>query len=249
MPKPGASTSRSAAVGLARSAGQQRVEGRVDRGRLRRVMRLAVGEGDDAGEARARHVRQRPLQRGEQARALVAGLRHLDGAELQLRQAARARLDRLPRRLDLRRAVADAGAVAAVHQQQRDIGPGLPGFLDEARVGQGEQQQREHPGAQPRAARAAPEGRHQRDRRQGAEGDQQPERQDGGEVDAGDDLVHACRVRQREVLPDRHEHQHCVGGCREGQRRQDRRRYQQQELRAARGRRGATRAGDPGRCA
>jgi hypothetical protein len=162
---------------------------------------LPIRQRDDAGQPRARDLSQRPLHAGEEARALVAALRHLDGAQLELGQAGGAGLDGGAGGLDLRGAGADdAGGFAAVHHQQGDVGPRLARLLDQARVGQRQQQQGEGAGAQRQPARRADAqpaprvaphaGQQQREQREHAERGQQPGRQGRARSRRRRDLVH-----------------------------------------------------------
>ena len=69
-------------------AGISTLSGAPPGARVGDVVHLAVGDGDRAGQARARDVGQRAVDRAEQARAGVAALRHGDGAQLQVRAAS-----------------------------------------------------------------------------------------------------------------------------------------------------------------
>jgi hypothetical protein len=191
-----------APVGFAGAAGQQGVEGRVDRRGVRHVVRLPVRQGDDAGEARARHLGQRPLQRREQARALVAGLRHLDDAEFEVGQAAGARFDGPPRRLDPCRAVADARAVA--RSTRSSAMSGRVSRVSSTRRGfpSASSSSANTPARSHAPARAAPEGRHEDEQRHRGERGQEPRRQDRGESRCRRGIAASQRAsRQARAVP------------------------------------------------
>jgi hypothetical protein len=116
------------------------------------------------------------------------------------RRPARASISR--RAASIWRAGGDGG-VAAVHHQQGDVRAGLARFLDEARIGQRQQDQREGRAASsaPRARRSAAGTSAAAPASAAATASEQPERQDGREVEAGDGLGHA-RPSRRWNRPD-----------------------------------------------
>ena len=87
-PKVGRLDDADAAVGLLALGGDQDVDG-ASGGRGGDVVDLAVGEGDDAGQAGAGDVGQGAVYRGEQGGAVVAALRHVHRAEFQVRDVRR----------------------------------------------------------------------------------------------------------------------------------------------------------------
>ena len=182
-----------AAIHLLRLGGDQHVQRGLGDGRFRDVVRLAVGDGDDAGEAGARDIRQAALDAGEQAGALAAGFRHRHGAQLQPRQVAGLGLDAGAGAFGERGAGADLHGGRFVHHQQRDVRQALAGFLHHARAGKPEQQHGEGQETPGGATGAQEGGEHQGDEAEGCEGGQQPERQGRLEADGGDGLFHSHR--------------------------------------------------------
>ncbi|WP_456316578.1 hypothetical protein [Teichococcus cervicalis] len=179
-----------APVDLARAAGQQQMQRRLEAGLRRDVMRLAIGQRDHPRQPRARDVGQGPVDGGEQPRALAPALRQVDHPQLQVGEAGGGFLDRGAGGVQLRAARADPRRIAAVLHQQGDVGAGLPRLLDQARIGQRQQQHGKGQRPPPGAARPPPQRRQQRQHRQQGQRRQQPERQDGGEIDARDGLAH-----------------------------------------------------------
>ena len=170
-----------AAVELVRAAGDEPMHRRVEAERRRLVgdvVDLAVGDHDGAGDARRRHVAQRPRQRAEQRgrRAvgrIVAGLR-LDRAHLELGIAGEALLDRRFGLVGLLRAVLDRLALAAVDDERDDALQRIALLLQDHRVEEREEQRGDGEDADHRAAHARGDQRqrqhHGRHRQDGDDG-------------------------------------------------------------------------------
>ena len=122
------------------------------------VVHLAVGDGDDAGEPRPRDVAKRTIDGREQAGAFRTGFRHGDRAQLEVRQAARFRLDFRARGFGELSAIADAHAGGLVDDKQPDIRQRLACFLHEPRAREPQQQHGEGEEAPHGAGRAPPKG-------------------------------------------------------------------------------------------
>jgi hypothetical protein len=196
-----------AAVDLVVPARQQHVEGRGELQRacaFRRIVDLAVGHGDDAGDAPARHVGQRPFQGGEQARAFIprlalgaGGVRDPHHPDLGAGQAPEALLQLGDRSLGLVGAPIDSLAGRFVRDDHGHIRQGLAPLLHPAWIGERRQERGKGEGAQHRSARPteqAEEDEHGSDRRQR---DQDRQRDDRGEGDAGAVEHRYCPSRSR----------------------------------------------------
>ena len=122
----------------------------------RHVVHPAVGDEDGAGDAIRRHVGERRVERGEQARAvgLAVGLAGLDHAHLDAGNALQPLGDRGARRLGLGGAVAEVLAQALVDHDDGDRGQRIAVLPGQRRVGEREDEQRQRAGADQRAAAA-----------------------------------------------------------------------------------------------
>ncbi len=132
-----------AAVDLLSSRRDEHVERHAARRGLGNVVHLAVGDGDDPGEPRARNVGERAVDRREQPRSGVAAFGHGDRAQLQVGQLRRLLLDGAVRRLGEARAVADLHRGGLVDHEETHIRQGFARLLHEARSGEPKQQHRE----------------------------------------------------------------------------------------------------------
>ncbi len=166
-----------AAVGLLALRRDQHVERRAARRRFRNVVHLPVGDGDRAGQSRARNIRQRAVDRAEQACAGIAALRHGDGAQFEVRQLRRLLGQRGPCRVGQARAFADLHGRRLIDHQQADIGQIVPAFLHHARAGQPQQQNGKAGDPPHRPARPAEGGDRDHQQRNHAEYCDQPQRQ------------------------------------------------------------------------
>ena len=182
-----------AAVGFLALGRDQHVQRRAAGRRVRNVVHLAVGDGDRAGQPRARDIRQRSVDGAEQAGAGIAAFRHGDGAQLQVGKFRRLLRDRGPRRLGQSRAIADLHRGGLVDHQQADVGQVFAGLLHQPRTGQPEQQHREAGEPPDRAACPARGGECHHQQRQHAECGDQPERQQRIEAQGGDGFRGAHR--------------------------------------------------------
>ncbi len=148
----------------------------------RNVVDLAVGDHDDAGEALPRHVGHRPVERGEEPGAVVAGaglrLSGGDHANLEVAHPAEAVLERRQRRRSRLPAVADPLARRIVDDDDRDVALRRALFLDQRGVDEGRQQDRDSDRAPPQAPRPAPDAEAQDQRGGGGErGERKPRQQ------------------------------------------------------------------------
>ena len=136
-------------------------------GQRLRVVHLAVGDQDRAGDAVGGQLGRRLGERGQQLRALLAAVGDADGAHLEpagLRRAARA-APRAPPSASAtwRVAPVDAVAGAVVGHHQRDVGDRRAVLLAQRRPGERREQHQRRQRAQPPAAQPAPGGeRHRR---------------------------------------------------------------------------------------
>ena len=185
------------AVLLVRLPRQQNVQGcgnRLPQGlgvAARHVVYFAVGDHDDAGEALARHIRHRPVERREQSGALVlgAGRRRpgADHAQVEIGLVAELLLDRGESGCARLPPVANVLARRVVENDDRDIAPGHTLLFDQRRIDQCCEQhgQRQRPPAEPGGMPPKAEAEEQNRRRR--EQRQRPPRQQrcGGESIAG----------------------------------------------------------------
>ena len=184
-------------IHLARAAGQQKVEGRIQRRGGGHVMHLAIAEGEHPGEAGARGLGQSAFQRGEEPSALIAALGHRHHAQFEIVEPAEPGLQHAARGLHRGGAAGDKlRAVRGIDHQKGDIGAYLAGFFHQPGIGQRQEESSESRGAPPDAARPAQKGRQQRQRRKPGRCRQQPERDDRREIERGE-LLHHWPSRSR----------------------------------------------------
>ncbi len=163
-------------VALTLLAGDQSVQRRgAQLGRQvgRHVVHLAVGQQDHAGQAFRRHFDQRRAHGLDQARAARPFAAELDVRRRKHRLAhfepfllAELALQRFARRLDLLAALADRHRIGIVNHHQRHVGDRLPLFLDQRRIaerGQHDRQRAEPPDRAARTGAQAQKHQHQAD--------------------------------------------------------------------------------------
>ena len=129
-----------APINLPSAARQQHVKRRIKGQQRRCVMHLAIGQRDDARQARPRHIRQGRPKRGKQRRATLASFRHLHHPQIERGQTRSARFQGGTRRGDALSPISNLRAVTAINGQDRDIGAGFAFFAQQARIAKGAQQ-------------------------------------------------------------------------------------------------------------
>ncbi len=178
------------AVAFVPAAGDQRMDRRMN-GELvgrRRVMHLAVGDQDRAGDALRRHISQGAVQTGKKLRTIVLARRrrhHHALAHLEILFARELFADRGKRSVFLGAAVLDPHALRAVDDNRRDIGERTARLMHDQRIGEHEDQCREHQRTRPRAARPHRKGEDRQARADADRAPQEEERNLRREVDAG----------------------------------------------------------------
>ena len=186
-----------AAVSLLALGGNQDVDGAGGRGGGD-VVDLAVGEGDDAGQAGAGDVGQGAVYGGEQSGAVVPALRHVHGAQLQVRDARGLLLQAGAGGVAQGGAVANGHAGGLVHDEQRDVAQGVAGLADQPGAGEPGEQHEEGQAAPGRAAGAAEDGGEQGHGADGGQGAERPPGDGGVEAEGGVGLVELHAVALHE---------------------------------------------------
>ena len=166
------------AVALAALSRDQHLQRRLQAHlrRRRRVMHLAVGDQDRAGNARRRHIGQRGVQRCESLGAIIlaaggGGDFGLPDDEVGLARQFPA--DLRQRLFRLRQAITDAHALGAIHDHRHHIGQRHMIFMHQHRPRQREQQNGKSQPARPGAPRPRIKAiRRQAQRGQSQHGDQ-----------------------------------------------------------------------------
>ena len=141
-------------------SGQQQVQRRVDAEALevrRHVVDLAVGQDQDAREARAIDLGQGVAELLEQPRAALAVALHRGLDQLERVESFQGPAQLLHGLIDLRRPVADLLRGRAVDQQHRDVVERLPLLADHHRIGERQQAESQHGAAPDHAARTPPQ--------------------------------------------------------------------------------------------
>ncbi len=153
------------AVGFLAAGRDQHMQRRWQRHRGR-VVHLPIGERHDAGEARLRDIRQRPVDRGKELGSVMAAFLDHDGAQLQVRHPRGLGGQRRPGSVTQRGAVADLHRGRLVHDQQADVGQGIPCLPHQTWARKPQQQHAERQGTPRRPTRPAKYGRQQCDQAQ-----------------------------------------------------------------------------------
>ncbi len=179
-----------AAVGLARLAGQEHVQRRVERQAVRRrhVVHLAVGDHHRAGDALRRHVGERAHERGVELGAGIGqgrvgiGRAGMDDAHVEVFQPRELLRQVGERRVGERAPVADAHARRIIDHDGGDIALRLALFLDQRGIDQDDDERgqgQEPPQDAARAPRRAERERNDRERGEGGHGPPRQERREG----------------------------------------------------------------------
>ena len=177
-----------AAVGFLARRRNQHVKRRSAGRGIRDVVHLAVGDGDGAGEARARDIGQGTVDRREQTGAGIATFRNGDGPQLEVAELAGLLLDCRAGAIGKASTIANRHRGRLIHNEQANVGKVLAAFLHDAGAGKPEHQDGEAGGAQDRAAGAAECGQQDDQQCQGAERGDRPDREQGLEAQSGDDF-------------------------------------------------------------
>ena len=158
-----------------------------------RIVDLSVGNRDDAGQALARHLSQRALERPEQQGAVVPAVEpDPNGPDLQIVQSAQFFPDR---RQGLRIQPAarfEALAGRFVHDDHRDVRQGFPHFIDQRRIRQNRPDQGRRQGPVQNAPRSPVEPEQKQGGGDAGQRRQQPPGHKRRKGDAGSRSDHLC---------------------------------------------------------